>query len=110
MSLDVYLDEGDGEDGERLYQANITHNLNRMAKEGGFYEVLWRPDELGIKTARELIAPLTDAFALLLKEPERFKAHNPANGWGDYEGLVRFVAGYAIACSQHPDARVSVWR
>ena len=39
MSLDVYLMV----DNERVYDANITHNLNSMASEAGCYEALWRP-------------------------------------------------------------------
>ena len=44
MSLDIYLIpprcEHCGERGEG-YDANITHNLGRMASEAGIYEVLW---------------------------------------------------------------------
>lgn len=50
MSLGVllYVDVDTG--GEtlhrvELFEANITHNLNKMAKEVGIYEYLWRPDE-----------------------------------------------------------------
>lgn len=34
-----------------LYDANITHNLNRMADEAGIYEHVWRPEEIGVTTA-----------------------------------------------------------
>lgn len=93
-----------------VYSANITHNLNKMAGEAGIYEHLWRPDELGIKKAKELIEPLKTGLALLQSEPERFKAFNPSNGWGTYEGLCQFVADYLSACISCPEAEVSVWR
>lgn len=32
----------------KLSSLNITHNLNNMAKEVGLYEVLWRPEEMGL--------------------------------------------------------------
>jgi len=93
-----------------VYTANITHNLNKMAAEAGLYEHLWRPDELGITKAQELIEPLREGLKALGSDPERFKALNPPNGWGTYEGLIRFVAGYLQACEQWPDATVRVWR
>lgn len=96
-----------------VYSANITHNLNDMADEAGIYRHLWRPDELGITKASELILPLREGLALLRADPERFKKHNPKNGWGNYEGLVEFVAGYLSACEEYPDAKVLVvlvWR
>lgn len=34
-----------------LFDANITHNLNRMAGAAGIYDALWRPDEMYDKEA-----------------------------------------------------------
>jgi hypothetical protein len=49
MSLDVRLED---ENGRELYWFNITHNLNKMARKAGLYQCLWRPEEIGITTAR----------------------------------------------------------
>lgn len=108
MSLDVDLIDEDG--GSSLYSGNITHNLNKMAMEGGFYEALWRPEEIGITRAHQLITPLTDALVLLAKEPDRFDAFNAENGWGTRENLLRFVAEYLAACTKYPSALVKAWR
>ncbi|MGE4074921.1 MAG: hypothetical protein AB7F22_05180 [Reyranella sp.] len=107
MSLDVYLEAIRP---TTIYSSNITHNLNKMADEAGIYKHLWRPDELGIKKAGELVEPLKAGLALLLAEPDRFKALNPPNGWGDYEGLCKFVNDYLHACMENADADVSVSR
>lgn len=107
MSLDVYLKASRP---TTVYQANITHNLNAMAEEAGIYKHLWRPDELGIKKAAELIEPLRAGLALLKSDPERFKKFDAANGWGRYENLVLWVESYLSACEENPDAEVSVWR
>ncbi len=107
MSLDVYLEEMRMTD---IYHANITHNLNDMAKEAGIYMHLWRPDEIGITKARELVAPLTEGLALLRSDPERFRQFTPENGWGSYEGLVKFIQNYLDACHENPEAAVRVWR
>lgn len=107
MSLDVYLKAVRP---STVYSDNITHNLNRMAREAGIYMHLWRPDEIGITKASELIEPLRAGLALLRAEPERFKRFNPPNGWGDYEGLVGFVANYLSSCEENPDADVEASR
>ena len=93
-----------------VYDSNITHNLNKMADAAGIYKHLWRPDEIGITTAEQLIAPLTAGLALLKSDPERFEAFNSPNGWGLYEHFVPFVEGYLRACEANPDATVEVSR
>lgn len=95
---------------DEVYSANITHNLNRMATEAGIYQHLWRPDEIGITKACQLIEPLQQGLLLLLADRPRFEAFNPDNGWGTYDGLVQFVMGYLQACCQYPTADVSVCR
>lgn len=95
---------------DKVYSANITHNLNTMAGEAGIYEHLWRPDEINITKAKELIEPLREGLHKLKSEPEKYKAFNPSNGWGSYEGLVRFVSNYLDACYENPEADVSVSR
>ena len=107
MSLDVYLKE------VRLttiYDRNITHNLNRMADAAGIYRHLWRPEEIGITKATQLVKPLRDGLALLLSDPDRFKEFDPENKWGDYDGLVDFVRSYLAACEENPNATVEVSR
>jgi hypothetical protein len=125
VSLDVYLtgekvtvececaqcgNRHSRETNDTLYDRNITHNLAQMAGQAGIYEALWRPEEIGITKARDLIGPLQTGLDLLKSDPARFKAFNPANGWGDYDGLVDFVSSYLRACRGYPDANVSASR
>lgn len=95
---------------EEIYWANMTHNLGAMAVEAGIYDHLWRPDENGITKAAQLIAPLTEGVALMRREPERFKALNPENGWGSYAVFVPWIEKYLAACCENLDADVSVSR
>ena len=81
MSLDVYLTAVRRTE---VYSANITHNLTAMAEEAGIYKHLWRPEELGIVHAGELIEPLQNGLDLMREDPQRFIQHNPENGWGSY--------------------------
>jgi hypothetical protein len=108
MSLDVYL-ECDHCHSE-LYSSNITHNLNKMADASGIYKALWRPDEIGVTTAAQLIDPLAAGLAALESDPAKYEAFNATNGWGLYEHFVPFVRAYLEACRQHPYASVRVWR
>lgn len=119
MSLDVYLrvpelvecpECGHKTKKEESYSANITHNLGNMADEAGIYKHLWRPEEIGITKAHQLIEPLKAGVALMKSDPPRFEKHNAPNGWGLYEHFVPFVERYLEACQNSPNADVSVTR
>lgn len=124
MSLDVYLQgettsepcmcrcghEHNREVTEEYYSANITHNLNKMAKAAGIYEPLWRPEEIGITHARQLIEPLRAGLARLEADPAHYEQFNASNGWGLYEHFVPWVRRYLRACEDYPDATVHVSR
>jgi len=107
MSLDVYLRRLQP---SLVYEANITHNLNSMADEAGIYYHLWRPEEVGVTKAEQLIEPLTIGLAQLRADPEHFKKFNSSNGWGMYENFVPWVARYLEACREYPDADVEAFR
>jgi len=93
-----------------VWYANITHNLNAMADEAGIYEAVWRPEECGITTAGQLIEPLRKAIAEMKAEPERFKKHNPENGWGSYDVFVPWLERCLESCIGNPDCRVEACR
>lgn len=93
-----------------VYNANITHNLGEMASEAGIYQYLWRPEELEITKAGQLIEPLEKGLQRLKDDPKYFQQFNPENGWGDYDGLVRFVEKYLEACKEYPQTEIEVSR
>jgi hypothetical protein len=93
-----------------VYSSNITHNMGRMAGECGLYEPLWRPDEIGIAKAKQLIKPLQEGLARLNSDYDKLQEFNPENGWGNYDGLLQFTAQYLAACMRWPEAKVRVWR
>lgn len=107
MSLDVSLEVVRP---VSVFDGNITHNLGPMAKEAGIYESLWHPELISAEKASELVPLLTEGLRLLRDDPSRFKAFNPSNGWGDYEGFVSFVTRYRDACMENPDATIRVCR
>ena len=107
MSLDVYLID---ENGEYNYHSNITHNLGKMAEAAGIYYALWRPEEIAITKAGELIDILLDGYCRLASDKKYYEIFNSPNGWGLYEHFLPFVSNYINACVMHPESKVEVSR
>jgi hypothetical protein len=99
-----------------VYDNNITHNLGEMASEVklsnglSLYDVLWRPDEHELELAEDIAELLDEGWNILVSEPDRFRQLNPENGWGNYDGLCKFVYEYRNACWNEPDATIEVCR
>lgn len=106
MSLDVTLTK----DGAEVYSANITHNLNVMAMKVGVYAHLWRPEEIEADKAYLLVGPLSQGIRDMVSGRDYLQQFNPSNGWGSYDGLLKFIQEYRDACERFPDADVSVSR
>ena len=95
---------------DEVFHQNITHNLRAMAHEAGIYKAVWRPEEMGIKHAHQLVELLTAAIAEMEADPERFEAHNAANGLGMYYNFLPWLRRYLAACKASPNAVVEVYR
>ena len=107
MSLDVYLTL---DNGDEVFDANITHNLNTMAEEAGIYKHLWRPEELGITKAKDLIEPIAEGLAKMACNKSHYEQFNASNGWGLWKHFVPWIEKYLDACRKYPDANVTVSR
>ncbi len=117
MSLDIGLyimvDVGRGPDSLEkiaLFDANITHNLNKMADEAGIYKYVWRPEELNIECANDLIEPLRAGIAKMEADPDHYKTFDAENGWGTYSDFLPWLRKYLAACEQYPGAMIWTWR
>jgi hypothetical protein len=93
-----------------VFESDVTHNLTAMADEAGLYDVCWRPEEIGISKANQLIKPLSEGIKRLEADPERFKKLNPKNGWGSYDSFLDWLKRYLSACEEFPDADVEAYR
>lgn len=105
MSLDIYLEEMKLSE---VYSANITHNLNTMADAAGIYKHLWHPEDVGVKTASDLIEPLEKAIQEMRDNPEKFKRFDARNGWGTYDDFVPWLERLLCECKIHPNASITV--
>jgi len=77
-------------DESKLASHNVTHNLTKMAEAVRLYTVLWYPEERGITSASQMIAPLEKGIKELEATPKKYKEFNPPNGWGNYDVFVKF--------------------
>ncbi len=114
MSLDVDLFVEVDTGGVRpyvveLFSINTTHNLGRMADAVGLYKCLWRPEQVPIQSAAQLIPLLESGLAQLKSDPQRYRGYNSTNGWGVYEDFVPFVEQLLEACRMHPKAQIRAW-
>lgn len=122
----LIIEEYDDFDDDYLFSKNITHNLKEMAMAADLYKPIWRPYQLvngydieeddhkkqwefeesvTIK-AKDITELVKKGLKKLKAKPDYYKKYNPENGWGSYEGLVKFVEEYLEALEEYPDAIV----
>lgn len=83
MSADVWINEAaTGDEGAAL---NITYNLSAMLRQGGF--VGWRNIEG--KSAQWVGRHIIEVLDRMDLEPDKWRAMNPENGWGDYDKCIQ---------------------
>lgn len=59
--------------------------------------------------AADLIEPLYAAITRMRADPDTYRAMNPENGWGNYEGALEFLEEILAACKRLPNAIVRNW-
>ncbi len=91
--------------GSETWERNITYNLVAMANAAGVYEAMYNPPDDSV--ASDFIEILKGGLKALRENPKKFKEHNPSNGWGSYESLVKFVEAYLEAALENPSAEVN---
>lgn len=89
---------------------NVTHNLTAIADKVGLYKPLWRPEEVGITKAKDLIPLLITGIQSLNEGATELKKLEPENGWGTLPGFISFCQNLLKDCVDHPEAEVIVCR
>lgn len=116
MSWDISLIDDRGHtEGDWSY----THNCNSMIEHvlgdalAGTPEPFWSSSESGLgrrswwtllngKSGRDGQNLLAAIIIRLEAEPERFRAMNPPNGWGDYDSLLEVLRAMRDAVPDYP--------
>lgn len=102
MSLDFYLDKVML---TNIYWRNITHNLGKMWREAGIYDDLYNSDG---KKAGDIVESLKLGYKKMLNNPDKYKALEPDNGWGNYQNALDFLDSVIKHCEEHPDATIRI--
>lgn len=106
MSWDIWLAvEVDGHEVEVTPSVNYTHNCNHMIRAAGFEE--W-PYELDGMHCGDFCRRLDVTLQRLRSDPDRLRAMNPPNGWGDYDRLVSVLSEVLDDFGRYPSATVRV--
>lgn len=61
-------------------------------------------------TGKQSIPILEQVISALEKSPEKFKAMNPENGWGSYDGFLQFLKELLAGAIKSPACRWKTWR
>lgn len=100
--LDIELDRG-GPAYVELFDGH-TYNLSPMWRLAGVFNGAsselegLRATELADRAARGLLRAVT--------RPAEFRALNPSNGWGDFDGFVEILTHTAIVCAEHREGTI----
>lgn len=111
MSLDLSLRlpacEHCGRGESTVMEQTITHNIAPMWSEAGCYDALY--NSAG-KRAADVVGEMAAALEAMKADPDKYRAMEPVNKWGDYDGAVEWLAKAIEAFRAHPTAVIEVWR
>jgi len=83
---------------------NYTYNVSSM-----YYEALGMMlSDLNGKYAYDIIPIIAKGLADMANNPDKYKAMNPANGWGNYDGALNYLGKLLNECLNHPEAQIEV--
>lgn len=103
MSLDITLYIGD----KRVFEANFTHNVSRMADQADLYDPIWHADQNCVY-ASDLIDPLIMGIADMKQWPEHYRQFDAPNKWGTYDQFLPWLERLLEACTDYPDAKIFI--
>lgn len=118
MSLSVYIYSNipGSDNNEECWSANITHNLGKMARKipvgsTSLYMAVWRPEEiLKSTTTNVMLTFLVKGINYMVSHRKELLPFEPDNGWGTYDGFIKFLLDYKNACEDNPDCLIEVYR
>ena len=106
MSFDSYLeiDTGGKYPADVCVVGTYTSNVAWMWR-----EALDRPlRDLDGANAGQAAQALTAALAVLAERADYFRANQPCDGWGSYEGALQYLTVLRDRCLEHPKTTVRI--
>jgi hypothetical protein len=99
MSYDITLNINTGiEDYPVADCGNYTYNISGMHEKAMGY----RLSQLNGKSVKDIIPILREGIKQMQDNPEVYKAMNPENGWGNYEGALAYLQTILDNAVKHP--------
>ena len=106
---------------DQEWSANITHNLGGMAskvpvnlKDGTqttLYYACWRPKEILDKpNTNEVLDLLIQGLIYMIEHRKELLQYESPNGWGTYNGFMKFLLNYKQACEDNLNCEIEVSR
>jgi hypothetical protein len=105
MSYDVALQIDTGSGKVDLLDWNYTSNCAPMWREAGC-DIAAFDDRPAVEFSKALCVAITAMTA----DPDKYRAMNPPNGWGDYDSCLKWLADMQDACDRHHRCTVRVSR
>jgi hypothetical protein len=109
MSWDIELWSCDdqGDPATCVYEWNLTYNLAPMIYAAGRVIPVFKPgdpsrfaDRLAGPGPAGMLQVLQPILGELLEAPAVYRAMNPPNVWGSYDGLVEALADMVVRCRE----------
>jgi hypothetical protein len=105
MSYWIYLEiDTGGSNYVNVLEQNYTSNVSPM-----WTKALGRPlADFHGAPASEAAGPLDAAVRKMEASPDTYRAMNPPNGWGIYEGALGILRNLRDACRDHPKTTIRI--
>jgi len=101
MSYAIYLTTTDalGNDHDLYEVGNYTSNVAPMWTDALGESLRHLKD----RKAADVLTQLEQAIHKMQTNPDHYRAMNPKNGWGDYEGALAYLQRLHEGCRRWPD-------
>jgi hypothetical protein len=92
------------------YPAVTSENFNYTYNCGPMFDDVLPGGINGLHglAAPEALERIKVALEKMHANPEKYRAMNPPNGWGDYHGAMTFLHDIKSACLRHPDGTLDI--
>ncbi|WP_240416463.1 hypothetical protein [Paenibacillus periandrae] len=104
MSWDISLKQKEMLDVEVADIGNYTYNVSKMYVEAMGQSL----SAFNGVNAGESTLLLRQCVEEMISNPEKYKAMNPPNGWGNYEGALAYVQKLLHECEKNPNSTIEV--
>jgi len=88
-----------------VIDANITHNVNKMWIKAGIYDELYKSEG---KKVSEVIGKLEVGLTKMIIDSKGYTELNPENGWGSYDGAVKWLTNLIMELKKYPDGIIEI--